>query len=130
VRVGTVDGPALLKNSHGSTTVDAVTGELRVRGTNGGIHVARADASVTGTTTNGYLRIGDVARGNVELETSNGPIEVGIREGTAAWLDVHTNHGLVRNTLAAAEAPEQTEDAVKVRVRTNWGNIDVRRAEA
>ncbi len=128
VRVGLVDGPAVLKNSHGTTTVGAVTGELRVSGANGGIDIARAEASVTGTSTNGHLRIAEVACGDVQLETSNGPIEIGIREGTAAWLDVSSNRGQVRNTLAASEAPEQTEDAVKVRARTNWGNIDILRA--
>ncbi|MEG3631206.1 DUF4097 family beta strand repeat-containing protein [Streptomyces poriticola] len=128
LRVGVVDGPAVLKNSHGSTTVDAVTGELRVNGVNGGVDIARAEASVTGTTTNGHLRVGDVARGTVHLETANGPIEVGIREGTAAWLDVTSKRGQVRNTLAASDAPEQTEETVKVHARSNWGNIDVRRA--
>lgn len=130
VRVGTVDGPAVLKNSHGAITVGTVTGELRVSGANGGIDVSRADASVTGTTTNGSLRVGEVVRGEVQLETANGPIEIGIREGTAAWLDVHSSRGQVRNTLAAAEAPERTEDTVKVRARTNWGNIDILRAKA
>ncbi|MFD3503100.1 DUF4097 domain-containing protein [Streptomyces sp. NPDC058676] len=129
VRVGLVDGPAVLKNSHGATTVGAVTGELRVNGANGAIDIARAEASVTGTTTNGLLRVAEVARGTVQLETSNGSIEVGIREGTAAWLDVSSNRGQVRNALATSEAPEQTEDTVKVRARTNWGNIDVLRAK-
>lgn len=130
LRVGLVDGPAVLKNTHGTTTVGAVTGDLRVSGANGGIDIARAEASVTGTTTNGHLRVAEVARGEVQLETSNGAIEIGIRQGTAAWLDVSSNRGQVRNTLAASEAPEQTEDTVKVRARTNWGNIDVLRAKA
>jgi len=130
LRVGLVDGPAVLKNSHGTTTVGAVTGELRVSGANGGIDIARAEDSVTGTSTNGHLRIAEVARGAVQLETSNGSIEIGVREGTAAWLDVSSNRGQVRNTLAASEAPEQTEDTVKVRARTNWGNIDILRAKA
>jgi DUF4097 and DUF4098 domain-containing protein YvlB len=129
VRVGLVDGPAVLKNSHGTTTVAAVTGELRVNGANGGIDIARAEASVTGTTTNGHLRIAEVARGDIRLETSNGSIEVGVREGTAAWLDVSSNHGQVRNALATSEPPEQTEDTVKVRARSNWGNIDILRAK-
>ncbi|GAA3571866.1 DUF4097 family beta strand repeat-containing protein [Streptomyces osmaniensis] len=130
VRVGTVDGPAVLKNSHGAITVGTVTGELRVSGANGGVDVSRAGASVTGTTTNGSLRVGEVARGEVQLETAIGPIEIGIREGTAAWLDVRSNRGQVRNTLSAAEAPERTEDTVKVRARSNWGNIDILRAKA
>ncbi|MFF0885021.1 DUF4097 domain-containing protein [Streptomyces sp. NPDC003456] len=128
VRVGTLDGPAVLKNSHGTTTVGAVTGELRVNGAHGAVDIARAEESVTGTTTHGHVRLCDVARGDVRLETSNGSIEVGIREGTAAWLDVSSNRGHVRNALAASEAPERSEDTVRVRARTNWGDIDVRRA--
>ena len=130
VRVGIIDGPAVLKNSHGTTTVGTVTGELRVSGANGAIDIARAEASVTGTTTHGVLRVAEVARGTVQLETSNGSIEVGIREDTAAWLDVRSNRGQVRNMLATSEAPEEAEDTVKVRARTNWGNIDVLRARA
>jgi DUF4097 and DUF4098 domain-containing protein YvlB len=96
----------------------------------GAIDIARAESSVTGTSTNGPLRVADVARGEVRLETSNGSIEVGIREGAAAWLDVSSNRGQVRNALAVSEAPAQTEDTVTVRARTNWGNIDVLRAKA
>ncbi|MER6158234.1 DUF4097 family beta strand repeat-containing protein [Streptomyces sp. NPDC001868] len=130
VRVGIIEGAAVLKNSHGTTNVGTVTGELRVSGANGAIDIARAEASVTGTTTHGILRVAEVARGTVQLETSNGSIEVGIREGTAAWLDVRSNRGQVRNMVAASQAPEQAEDTVKVRARTNWGNIDVLRAKA
>ncbi|MFD4859519.1 DUF4097 family beta strand repeat-containing protein [Streptomyces atratus] len=130
LRVGLVDGPAVLKNSHGTTTVGAATGELRVSGANGDIEIRRAEDSVTATTAHGTLRVGEVARGTVQLETSYGAIEVGVREGTAAWLDVTSGSGQVRNTLTASEAPEETEDTVKVRARTRHGNIDIRRARA
>ncbi|MFD3700462.1 DUF4097 domain-containing protein [Streptomyces sp. NPDC058646] len=130
LRVGTVNGPAVLKNSHGTTTVGTATGDLRVNGVNGDIAIARAGASVVATTVHGSLRVAHVARGSVQLETSYGAIEVGIREGTAAWLDVSSNHGQVRNTLSASAAPERTEEAVEVRARTHYGNIDVRRAQA
>ncbi|MFI1093368.1 DUF4097 family beta strand repeat-containing protein [Streptomyces sp. NPDC020917] len=128
VRVGLIDGPAVLKNSHGSTTVGAATGELRVSGANGDIDIARAEDSVTATTANGTLRVAEVARGTVQLETSYGAIEVGVREGTAAWLDVSSASGQVRNSLAASETPQETEDTVTIRARTRYGNIDVRRA--
>ncbi|MFJ6572354.1 DUF4097 family beta strand repeat-containing protein [Streptomyces sp. NPDC091292] len=129
LRVGLIDGTAVLKNSHGSTTVGAVTGDLRVRGAHGDIDVARAEASVAVTTAHGTLRVAEVARGTVQLETSFGAIEIGVREGTAAWLDASSNAGQVRNTLTASETPETTEDTVKIRARTKWGNIDVRRAK-
>jgi len=129
LRVGHLDGPATLKNSHGTTTIGAATGELRVSGANGDIDIVRAEGSVTATTANGTLRVAEVARGTVQLETSNGAIEVGIREGTAAWLDVSSGFGQVRNTLTASESPEKAEDTVEVRARTRHGNIDILRAK-
>ncbi|MGW0184904.1 DUF4097 family beta strand repeat-containing protein [Streptomyces sp. NPDC003362] len=129
MRVGLLDGPAVLKNSHGTTTVGAATGELRVSGANGDIEIRRAEDSVTATTAHGTLRVDDVARGTVQLETNYGAIEVGVREGTAAWLDVSSTSGQVRNTLTASETPDATEDTVKVRARTKYGNIDIRRAK-
>ncbi|WP_406415639.1 DUF4097 domain-containing protein [Streptomyces sp. NBC_00873] len=130
LRVGAVDGPAVLKNSHGTTTVGAVTGDLRVSGAHGDIDIARAEGSVAATTAHGTLRVADVARGTVQLETSYGAIEVGIREGTAAWIDASSGSGQVRNTLTASETPQKTEDTVEVRARTRNGNIDVLRARA
>ncbi|MEU3740458.1 MULTISPECIES: DUF4097 family beta strand repeat-containing protein [unclassified Streptomyces] len=130
MRVGLVDGPAVLKNSHGSTTIGAVTGDLRVSGANGDIDIVRAEGSVTATNAHGTLRVGEVARGTVQLETNYGAIEVGIREGTAAWLDVSSDKGQVRNTLTASEGPAETEDTVKIRARTKHGNIDLRRSRA
>ncbi|MFD5716030.1 DUF4097 domain-containing protein [Streptomyces pharetrae] len=129
LRVGLLDGPAVLKNSHGTTTVDAATGELRVSNANGDIEVRRAEDSVTATTAHGTVRVGDVARGTLQLETSYGAIEIGIREGTAAWLDVRSNSGQVHNALTATESPAETEDTVKVRARTKYGTIDIRRAK-
>ncbi|GAA3299768.1 DUF4097 family beta strand repeat-containing protein [Streptomyces cinereospinus] len=130
LRVGLVDGPAVLKNSHGTTTVGAVTGEARVSGAHGDISIDRAEDSVTATTAHGTVRVAEVARGTVRLETNYGAIEVGVREGTAAWLDVNSGSGQVRNTLTASDAPQETEDTVKIHARTRYGNIDVRRARA
>ncbi|KJY28080.1 MULTISPECIES: DUF4097 family beta strand repeat-containing protein [unclassified Streptomyces] len=129
LRIGRIDGAAVLKNTHGTTTVDLANGDLRVSGANGDIEVRRAGGSVAATTAHGTLRIGEVARGSVQLETSYGAIEVGIREGTAAWLDLGSASGQVRNMLDASDAPGKSEDTVEVRARTRYGNIDVLRAK-
>ncbi|MET8470663.1 DUF4097 family beta strand repeat-containing protein [Streptomyces sp. NPDC006422] len=128
LRVGFVDGHAVLKNSHGTTMIDAVTGELRISGAHGDVEIGRAEGSVAATTAYGALRVREVARGTVQLETNFGAIEVGIREGTAAWLDAAAENGQVRNTLTASDAPAESEDSVKIRARTKWGNVDIRRA--
>jgi hypothetical protein len=48
--------------------------------------------------------------------------------GVAAWLDLSSKNGRVRNELDADRAPEQSEQAVALRVRTQFGDITVRRA--
>ncbi|MFN1189686.1 DUF4097 family beta strand repeat-containing protein [[Kitasatospora] papulosa] len=129
MRVGLLDGPAVLKNSHGSTTVGSATGELRVSGANGDIEIRRAEDSVTATTAHGTLRVDSVCRGTVQLETNHGAIDIGVREGTAAWLEASSGRGQVRNALTSSDTPGESEDTVKIRARTRWGNIDVRRAQ-
>ena len=66
-------------------------------------------------------------RGSVVVETKIGDLEVGVREGTAAWLDVNARFGHLHNSLEAAEAPEASAETVEVRARTSVGEIVIRR---
>ncbi len=105
VRIRRVDGSAAIKNSYGDTTIGEVAGELRVKGAYGSIWVDRALGSVDVKTAHGNVRLDEVVRGEVHLESSYGALEVGIRRGTAAWLDVATQHGSVLNSLGAQDGP-------------------------
>ncbi|MGV9311095.1 DUF4097 family beta strand repeat-containing protein [Streptomyces sp. NPDC003691] len=130
LRVGFIDGAAVLKNSHGTTVVGAATGELRVNGANGDIEIRRAEDSVTATTAHGTVRVGEVARGTVQLETNYGAIDIGVREGTAAWLDLDSGAGQVRNGLTVSGGPGEADDTVKIRARSRFGSIAVLRAKS
>src|SRR6266545_702004 len=101
-------------------------GEIRLD-QDGGVTVDRAHAGVTAKTANGSVRIGEVTSGAVTLETAAGSLEVGIHTGTAAWLDLNTVAGRIRNELAAAAGPDNSEETVEVRARTYVGDIIVRR---
>jgi hypothetical protein len=127
VRLHELDGGAVIKNSNGDTWVGAAGGDLRINAANGRIAVDVAHASVVAKSANGDVRLGDVARGSVVLETSLGDLEVGIREGTAAWLDVSSTAGKVHNALDAAGAPESSAQTVEVRARTSVGDVVIRR---
>jgi hypothetical protein len=127
VNIRRIDGPATVKNSNGASWIGEVTGDLRINAANGAVTVDRAHAGVTAKTANGSVRIGQVTRGAVALETAAGSLEVGIRTGTAAWLDLKTVSGRVRNELAAAAGPDNTDETVEVRARTYVGDIIVRR---
>jgi DUF4097 and DUF4098 domain-containing protein YvlB len=128
VDIGEVEGTAVVKNSNGHTEIGSVTGEVRVRAANGGISVERAGAGVDAKSSNGSIRLGEVARGSVALATANGDLEIGIAEGTAAWLEVNTSFGQVRNLLEAASRPEASDETVEVHGRTSYGDITIRRA--
>ncbi|HLI39326.1 MAG TPA: DUF4097 family beta strand repeat-containing protein [Streptosporangiaceae bacterium] len=128
VRIREIDGIAAVKNSNGDTWVGEVAGDLRVNAANGNISVDRANAGVNASTANGSIRIGEVVRGTVAAKTAYGEVEIGIREGTAAWLDLHTSFGTVRNDLDAADSPGQGDDTVNVRARTSFGDIIIRRS--
>jgi DUF4097 and DUF4098 domain-containing protein YvlB len=129
VQIGEIGGAAVVKNSNGNTDIGTVTGELRVRSANGDITVDRADARVEARTSNGNIRIGEVARDSVTLHTATGDLEIGVAEGTAAWLDLKTGHGRVHNALEdIGQGPEKSEQTVEVRANTSFGDITVRRS--
>jgi hypothetical protein len=127
VRLRELDGSAVIKNSNGDTWIGEAGGDLRLRVANGDIAVGVANAGVVAKSANGDIRLGEVVRGSVVLETSVGDVEIGVPEGTAAWLDVNTNFGNVHNSLDAADAPERSAQTVEVRARTSFGDVVIRR---
>jgi DUF4097 and DUF4098 domain-containing protein YvlB len=127
VRLGALDASAVIKNSNGDTWVGVAAGDLRVNAANGSIAVDLAQASVGAKSANGDVRLGEVVRGSVVLETKIGDLEVGIPEGTAAWLDVNSRFGRVHNALEAADAPETSAETVEVRARASVGEVVIRR---
>ena len=128
VRIGAVIGAASIRNSNGSTWVGEISGDLEVRAANGRIAVDRAGASVAAHTACGDIVIGEVGGGAVSAGTSMGRIEVGVRRGIAAWLDLQTRAGKVINELQGGGPPQPGEGTVEVRARTPFGDITVRRA--
>jgi DUF4097 and DUF4098 domain-containing protein YvlB len=130
VRIGAVDGTADVSNSNGKVRVGVVTGPANVKAANGSVSVDRALSGITAATANGEVRIGEVARGKVSATSKNGGVEVGVREGSAAWLELHTDVGRVYNELASADAPGADEpvDKVEVHASTRLGNVTIRRA--
>ncbi|MGG7572526.1 DUF4097 family beta strand repeat-containing protein [Streptomyces sirii] len=128
IEVGEIGGAAIVKNSNGDTELGEITGDLKVNSSNGAISVDIAHASVNAKAANGGIRVGDVTRGQITLQSAIGDLEVGIRESTAAWLDVHTQVGAMRNSLGASEGPGDSANKVEVRGRTGVGDIVIRRA--
>ena len=130
IRLGTVDGPADLFAANGKVRVGAVTGPTNIKAANGAVSVDRALSDISATSSNGEVRIGEVVRGKVAATSKNGAVEVGVRSGSAAWLELTTGVGRVFNELDAADAPEAGEPVDKVQIHANAkvGDVTIRRA--
>ncbi|MGI5170801.1 DUF4097 family beta strand repeat-containing protein [Spirillospora sp. CA-253888] len=128
IRLGTIDGPGTVKNSTGAILLGEATGDLQLKTATGDITIDRALAGVSAKSAHGRIRIGAAVSGSLHLENGSGKVDVGIAEGTAAWLDLHSKNGVVRNVLDSAESPATTDTVVEVHAHTNYGDIDVHRS--
>ena len=130
LRLGTVDGTAVIKNSNGDSEVGDISGDLRVKSANGKVTVGRAARTVAVVTANGDIRLGEVVRGSVVARTAYGSVDVGVRDGVSAWLDLNTAFGKVRNELDATDRPGAEDDTVEIKAQTAYGDVTVRRVVA
>lgn len=128
IRISAVQGDAEVKNLNGRTWIGEVTGDLQVRSSNGDITVERTHGQAVAKSANGNISLGEVCGGRVDLATRFGRVEVGIRTGTAAWVDAHTKFGRITRDLDDSHAPGDEEAAVEIRARTSFGSIALRSA--
>lgn len=128
VNIGRVGGRVRVDNSNGGSHIAEAGGEVEINGANGVVTIDRALGDVVARNANGRIEIGEVVRGSVTMTTAAGSLEVGVRQGSAAWLDLNTTAGKVRNELLVGGAPADGESSVTIKARTHVGNIVVRRA--
>ena len=128
VTVAQVDEDGELSTSYGEIRVREATGALRLDSACGDITVERALASVGATTKYGQVSVHQAGGGSLDLATSYGKVEAGIREGTPAWLDLESSSGKVHNLLTPSDAPDGSDEPLRIRARTSYGDIVVRRA--
>ncbi|GII86906.1 hypothetical protein Ssi03_48960 [Sphaerisporangium siamense] len=128
VHIGEIDGTAAIKTAHGEVRIREVTGDLRLNSAHGDISVGRALAGVTAKTAYASVGIGEMVSGSIVMTTTGGGLDLGIREGTAAWLDVSSTYGTVDVSLDPGDDPGRTDRIVEVRAHTTHGDILVHRS--
>jgi DUF4097 and DUF4098 domain-containing protein YvlB len=129
MRIIAIDGPAAVKNSNGDTWIGDVTADARISAANGTIRIDRARAGIVAKTARGDVRLGDVAKGAVVAQSAAGRVDVGVRQGSAVWLDLDTKFGRVTNDLEASSRPGPDDDVVEIHAQTSYGDITVHRVD-
>lgn len=130
VRVGAIEGSATIKNANGLISIGECGRFAQVRTACGDVFIERALSSVNVASAAGDVRVQEVSAGSVSIRTGAGSIEIGVREGAAAWLELTARYGSVRNGLTTANGPEAADSTVEVRARSGGGDISVHRADA
>jgi hypothetical protein len=128
VHVSRTEGAAVIKNSNGVIWVGEATADLQVTTANGKIRVALARSDVEAKTANGSIQVDEVMGGTVHARTAMGKVEIGVRRGVAALLDLETSWGKVLNGLDASGPPQPGQPSVEVRARTSFGDVRLFRA--
>ncbi|MGO4145514.1 DUF4097 domain-containing protein [Paenarthrobacter sp. YAF11_1] len=130
IRIREIDGVATVKNGNGSTCIMDAAGELSISAANGDVSLERAGASTIIKASSGDITVGEVSAGTLTAQTAAGALSIGVRQGTAAWLDLKTKYGRLRNALDATHGPGESTDTVEIRARNAYGDITVTRSPA
>jgi DUF4097 and DUF4098 domain-containing protein YvlB len=128
IRIGTVTGDALLKASYGTIRIEQSEADVEAKLSYGDLEIGRAMGSVTAKTAYGNIELGEVSAGSTQVDSGWGHITVGVKPGLAAWLDVASKNGHVRNALEGDAAPQPSDPTVAVRARTGSGDVTIQRA--
>lgn len=127
-QLGRVDGALQVEGADGDLAVDAVAGPVDVATSSGGVTIGSVGADVNLRSAYGTVRIRDLVRGTVRIQASYGAVHLGVRRGTAVWLDASSRHGVVRSELAADAGPGEGDDVLELHARAGYGDITIHRA--
>lgn len=126
-------GDGVVRSSMGDIRIGSVDAgpddDLLVRSAAGRIDVERSAARLEAKTSAGDVRVGAVTAGAVTARTAFGTVDIGVANAVAAWLDLQTRFGAVRNALDDAAPPASGDASVAVTARTSFGDITIRRAD-
>lgn len=128
VRVGVVEGNAVITDNDSDIALADARGPLQLRGSHGEMAVERLCADLTARNAYGGVRIAELVEGTCDIATTYGDVEIGIAEGTATWLDVRSDTGAVRNQLDEHAGPNGFEHTAEVHAHTRDGEVLIRRA--
>jgi putative adhesin len=128
ITAGRSTGPAEISSSSGDLRLGEAIGPANLKTSSGDIRVERADNSISARTAYGAIHVAHAVRGELDLTTSYGDIEVGVVEGTATFLELRSDHGRVRNELDRVDDAREPGEFLKVRARVGYGDIWIRRS--
>ncbi|MDQ6874494.1 MAG: DUF4097 domain-containing protein [Actinomycetota bacterium] len=141
-----VTGDASVITASGDVMVQHVRSRLRVKSASGDIEVVRSDGevdvkvasgdvvvrasggAVRAHTASGDVRVESADTGSLAVQTVSGDVRIGVRAGSAVWLDLTSRSGNTTSELPIESEPAIADCSLNINVRTVSGDISVVRA--
>lgn len=119
---------ALLTVGSGDISIGELGGEAVTKTGSGDVEVGRLDGTLLTKTGSGSLTVRRATSGKVTARGASGNVDIGIEDGTAAWLDVSTVSGRISQELGEADAPGEGQQRIEITAHTVSGNLRVHRS--
>jgi hypothetical protein len=129
IDLGTLVGPAEVKNLSGPIHVGAAESPLRLRSHTGDLVVEATASDVHARTATGSITVGAATAGILDLRTPMGGIQVGVVEGTSVLVDASAELGRVEQQLDATDGPAAGDRRAEIHAHTSMGDVVIHRAQ-
>jgi hypothetical protein len=132
VTIADVDGDARVQTVSGDVNVARVGGKTAAQVVSGDLHLGDAGDSVVTKAVSGDVTLSAVERGEVNVTSVSGDVEIGVRRGSAVHVDATSVSGSMESELELGDAPPTSHQGslVELRARSVSGDIRVLRAPA
>ncbi len=135
IRLHSAGGELSCRSASGDIQAGSVAGRASLQTTSGDVRLATAGGDVEARTVSGDVYLADLATGLVHVTAVSGDVEIGLRPGTSAAVNLSTLSGTTRSDLEVADEPAvpdgdggSARPGVDIQVRTTSGDIRLRRA--
>ncbi|MBV9846897.1 MAG: DUF4097 family beta strand repeat protein [Kutzneria sp.] len=128
VRLGPMPGGARIKTGAGDIDISSIGAPSMLFSGTGDVWLGAVQADLMVRTASGDITVADAARGTVELATGSGELQVAVRKGATAMVDLKSHSGQATSELEVTETPPSDEPALRIRGRTGSGNATITRA--
>ena len=124
-----VDGTLNADGASGDVRGGIVGGDFTAKSASGDVTIEAVGGSVRATSASGDFQLGNVARGQTNINSASGDVTIGVAEGAAVWMDVSTVSGDTRSELNVSDSsPSGSSATLELSIRTISGDVLIRRA--
>jgi len=116
IRVESIEGLSHLRTSNGGVHVTGLVGPLEVQTSNGTIEVTDVTGDTTLHSSNGTIRAEDVRKGRFGATTSNGSINVRLKDADSSPVRLETSNGHIDLTMDAVREVKATSSNSSITV--------------